>query len=54
MRSTSQLTLMPATCAMHMAMPMMMAQTATAIRDTLTRCAPSACKHALHVREACS
>ena len=41
----SQLMLMLATCAMHMAMPMMTAHTATAIRDTITRCGPSACMH---------
>ena len=51
MSSTSQLTLMLAICAMHMAMPMMMAHANTAILDTLTRCAPSACEHALQVRE---
>ena len=37
MSRMSQLMLMLATCAMHMAMPMMTAHTATAIRDTITR-----------------
>ena len=48
MSSTSQLTLIWATCAMHIAQPMMMAHTATAILETVTRCAPLACRsHAI-------
>lgn len=38
------MTLIAATWAMHMAQPMMTAHTHTAIRDTATRCAPSACR----------
>ena len=44
MSSTSQFTLICATWATHMAHPMMMAQTATAILDTVTRRAPLACE----------
>ena len=49
MSSTSQLTLICATWAMHMAQPMMIAQMATAILDTVTRRAPLACTSHSHV-----
>ena len=39
----SQLTLMEAACAMHMAQPITTAQTHTAILDTRTSCFPVAC-----------
>ena len=44
----SQLTLMVAACAMLMAQPMMIAQTQTLIRETLTSFVPDACSHATH------
>ena len=49
MSNTSQLTLICATWATHMAQPMMIAQTATAILDTVTRRAPLACEGCVDV-----